>query len=94
MSDKIDNGGQAFPSHPMLYSSADQHEAQGMTLRDWFAGQAPVTMEDAVLVCGWVDLRDASLSTDSNRATTWAVMSMLRYEYADAMIEARKGGAA
>jgi len=35
-----DNGGQAFPTHPILYGSADQHLAQGMSLRDWFAGQA------------------------------------------------------
>lgn len=94
MSDDINNGGQAFPSHPILYSSADQHEAQGMSLRDWFAGQAPVTMQDAALACGWADLRDGSTCSDSNRATIWAVMSMLRYEYADAMLAARKGGAA
>lgn len=36
----INDGGQAFPTHPSLYSSADQHLAQGMSLRDWFAGQA------------------------------------------------------
>ena len=34
------DGGQAFPTHPILYGSADQHMAQGMSLRDWFAGQA------------------------------------------------------
>lgn len=36
----MNDGGQAFPTHPILYSSADQHLAQGMSLRDWFAGQA------------------------------------------------------
>ena len=34
------DGGPAFPTHPILYGSADQHLAQGMSLRDWFAGQA------------------------------------------------------
>lgn len=34
-----DTGGQAFPTHPILYSSEDSGNAQGMSLRDWFAGQ-------------------------------------------------------
>lgn len=36
------DGGQAFPTHPILYSSEDAGQAQGMSLRDWFAGQALV----------------------------------------------------
>jgi hypothetical protein len=38
---KINDGGQAFPSHPILYSSEDAWMAQGMSLRDWFAARAP-----------------------------------------------------
>lgn len=36
MSDPIEDGGQAFPVPASEYN--DRHE--GMTLRDWFAGQA------------------------------------------------------
>jgi hypothetical protein len=58
-----------------------------MTLRDWFAGQAPVPLGDAARVCGWPP--EFNLTTDSERATLWAVMAMLRYEYADAMLVER-----
>lgn len=77
-------GGQAFPSHPILYSSADAHQAQGMSLRDWFAGQALAG------ICAnghtpWspnvADIEDAEVA----RAA---------YDLADAMLAARaKGGA-
>jgi hypothetical protein len=43
----MNDGGQAFPSHPALYSTAKQGDAQGMTLRDWFAGQALASSADA-----------------------------------------------
>ena len=40
MSHSIDDGGQAFP-----VPSSDHHDRQeGMTLRDWFAGQAMAAM--------------------------------------------------
>lgn len=41
--DKHD-GGPAFPIHPSMRASDDQSSAEGMTLRDWFAGQALATV--------------------------------------------------
>jgi hypothetical protein len=78
MTDTRDSGGQAFPTHPILYGSADQHLAQGMSLRDWFAGQA---LAGAMVAIGnepaRVDVRWWECAADCYRA-------------ADAMLEARK----
>ena len=62
----------------------------GMTLRDYFAAQAPVTLFDAAMSCGWDSLAAANMGQDSYRATLWAVMTLMRYEYADAMLSARQ----
>lgn len=62
----------------------------GMTLRDWFAGQAPVTLFDAAVSCGWDSLEAANMPKDEYRTTLWAVMTLMRYEYADAMLAARE----
>ncbi len=80
----MDDGGPAFPHQ----DSGDTGTRSGMTLRDWFAGQAPVTMGGAARVCGWPP--EFNLTQDSDRAAFWAVMAMLRFEYADAMIVARR----
>lgn len=62
--------------------------AKGLSLRDTFAVSAPVTWADVHDQVGWGDKRGPL--SDSERTTLWAVMAMLRYEYADAMLEARK----
>lgn len=78
MKDKIETGGPAFP-HSRLGSDAD-----GMTLRDYFAAQVLPTvyqtlMEDA--------LRGESVFYDEN----WRVdLARNVYKMADAMLEARK----
>lgn len=58
--------------------------SNGVDLRDLFAAHAPVDWSMA--------LQGASLvvATPENRCRVWAVMGRLRYEYADAMLEARK----
>jgi hypothetical protein len=66
-----------------------QEPEYGMSLRDWFAGQAPVTLFDAAMACGWDSLEAAKMDQDSYRSTLWAVMTLMRYEYADAMLAAR-----
>lgn len=61
-----DNGGNAFPT---LY-----HDAPGMTLRDWFAGQALASMPDYL----------KPMQTDQRiRMAEWA------YGLADALIAER-----
>ena len=73
MSDsKIDDGGFAFPTIGNSSCNSD-----GMTLRDWFAGQAMNAIN-----CTWSD------------EETRVLFAKRCYAMADAMIAARKGGAA
>lgn len=74
--------GQAFPSPGPIHPNASNG---GMTLRDYFAAHAPVSYEAARHVYGG----DGMWNDDCSRAAFFAVWTMLRYEYADAMIEAR-----
>ena len=60
----------------------------GMSLRDYYAAHAPISMDDAAIACGWSDLNHAVPTQDSVRTTIWAVMTLMRYEYADAMLQA------
>lgn len=60
----------------------------GMSLRDYYAAHAPISMDDAAIACGWKDLNHADATQDSVRTTIWVVMTLMRYEYADAMLEA------
>lgn len=74
MSDKIKDGGAAFPipACPEIKWGG----APGMTLRDYFAGQA---------LAGGI----SNLGLEDNSPKDVAIWS---YEYADAMIAAREGG--
>jgi hypothetical protein len=72
MKDKINNGGQAFPSPENVKNGWGPE--YGMTLRDWFAGQA---------LTGWImgmtfhdDIPDKVAS--------------IAYKFADAMLKERK----
>jgi hypothetical protein len=70
----LNDGGPAFPQ-PDTYPPNDQvqHGSPGMSLRDYFAGQALIRL--------------ISSATDASAVATHA------YAIADAMLEARKGGA-
>jgi len=75
VSDNIDNGGPAFPPHP-------GSQLQGMSLRDWFAGQA---------LAGWFACSD----TVTRSVVPFADAADHAYQAADAMLaERKKGGAA
>ena len=80
MSDK-DNGGPAFPIHPDLPNRVgciNSESDAGMSLRDWFAGQALA----GILATYQGPKLQLPLAND---AADWA------YAYADAMLEARNG---
>jgi len=80
----FDDGGAAFPrSH-----SKDQHQNEkgcwaqdGMTLRDWFAGQALSGM----LAYG------GSIKGDYHTNASFEAAALDAYVWADAMIDVRKG---
>lgn len=70
---RFDNGGPAFPV-------ADDTALDGMSLRDWFAGQA---------LCGDMTSGNETWSNDTPQRILCA-RAELFYRLADAMIEARK----
>ena len=74
----INDGGPAFPC-PVEFDPNQQlvsHGSFGMSLRDWFAGQASESD-----VMHW-----------RNTVGIGCTREMAKYAYADAMIAARKGG--
>lgn len=81
MSASTDNGGMAFPSpaETMFPGTPDERQVScanyGMTLRDWFAGQALAGK------CGY----------ESNDMVTAADLAEEAYAVADAMIREREG---
>lgn len=78
MSAPINDGGPAFPNVPSdpQYQSWDE----GMTLRDYFAGKALNGY-----LASWEGTNAPDFFTPDHVAP-------LAYAYADAMLEARKGG--
>ena len=86
MSDKIEDGGPAFPRPPALEFVERNGEVRkewvrgpdGISARDWFAGQA---------LAGWM------ASTPENYLVDETKSAELAYIVADAMLAARKAGA-
>lgn len=74
MSSEIDNGGPAFPVADSVYPNGQiQYGFTGMTLRDWFAGQALAGL-----------LANATLGSEpAGEIARWS------YETADAMLAER-----
>lgn len=94
MSDKIKNGGPAFP-HPTECSDGRAIPHLGMTLRDWFAGQALV----GILAGDFGrDLKNAAESlTSDGREQSRAMfggVAIAAYDAADRMLAVKAGGAA
>lgn len=79
----IDNGGPAFPQHPsaMVEDAFGKRERvwgdAGMSLRDWFAGQALAGLVAAIPGPGCAE---------------WDYYSGAAFHIADAMLKARNGG--
>jgi DNA-directed RNA polymerase delta subunit len=80
MSTQINDGGLAFPLNGHM--GADGHfielPTNGMTLRDWFAGQAIMSA--------------TMMENQSRKEPTYKGIATRAYMLADAMIEAREGG--
>lgn len=78
MSTPIDDGGPAFPIPDTVHANGQvQYGANGMSLRDWFAGQA---MQGMLANQALIDVFGQ-----------YKGMSVEAYGYADAMLAARKG---
>ena len=72
-----DNGGPAFPPTFGLTGEI----GLGMTLRDYFAGQALVSL---------VTDREAMAASDSEKVEFARFAAVLAYAFSDAMLEARE----
>ena len=82
--EQINDGGPAFPQSETLYEDGAElcREAHGgMTLRDWFAGQALVGIGTWLPVTDW----PATIAEQN------AIRAQHAYSVADAMIAARGG---
>lgn len=86
---KIEDGGPAF-----AYGNHDQGGAEGMSLRDWFAGQVDGLSEDASpSYCEHLVGRPMPEGIGRSAFQWWAEAdAAFRYMKADAMLAARKGG--
>lgn len=73
------DGGAAFPRYHF------DCDLMGMTLRDYFAAKAPITLSDVCRIMG----QDFSPHKDDDLEVLLGTMAELRYEYADAMLKAR-----
>lgn len=76
-----DNGGDSFP----MSTPSDIYP--GMTLRDWFAGQAMAAFVGAIAV-GRPDAVEKALK-QSGTESVWELAAVEGYGYADAMIAER-----
>jgi hypothetical protein len=74
---KKDDGGPAFP-HVADFGADDRSMVSGLSLRDWFAGQA---------LSGWLaSFGPEALLSEENRPA----LAQFAYNLADHMLEARK----
>lgn len=76
------NSAQGEPAFPLLYGERDLGHNEGMSLRDWFAGQALVS------IGAWMPAGYVNLDTDAARQARaeWA------YQQADALLSERSKG--
>lgn len=82
-----DDGGPAFPHSQVEYWGGEKSENKlaGMTLRDWFAGQALQGIIASGYGGGAAHVRDMA-----DGVAGAAIPSAAAYVYADAMLAARK----
>lgn len=77
----IDDGGPAFPWEDIQDTTGEPRPSSDMKLRDWFAGQA---------LAGWAAGRNNGGDFNEPSPSKAEFVARSCYEYADAMIEARK----
>jgi hypothetical protein len=73
---KIDDGGPAFPTEPNRF-----YFHHGMSLRDWFAGQALIGLLPSIAHSNFVGTAEPNDNS---------LFANVAYALADAMLEARK----
>ena len=83
-----DTGGNAFPENTFKKVGDTEIKEcnQGMTLRDYFAGNSPYTSEDARDV---YRMMNTEVKKTVSLLSTSDILSQMNYNYADAMIKER-----
>ena len=76
----------AFPTIEMHPHGLDL-TSPGMTLRDYFAAHAPISMQD---VCDWLDTYGGECVGPWSPKLVMETMASLRFNYAEAMLEAHR----
>ena len=80
------DGGQAYPVPLAAGTMGDiLHGYEGMTMRQYYAAHAPVTLDDALLFARHACLSVGMLD-DVSRGGVFRALAILRLEYADMMI--------
>jgi hypothetical protein len=79
-------GGPAFPCD-WDYINSNREAANGMTLRDYFAAHAPITLTDAV---EFLDTYGGEVTGPWPPQEVLRTLADLRVEYANAMLKARE----
>lgn len=97
----LDDGGPAFPYSaltprddvgPGLHYSLYK-DNEGMTLRDYFAGQIAIGLQLSGMVARvQIRLANASPKSDKQLQTVARIMAMIAYRTADAMLAERRRG--
>lgn len=83
-------GGPAFPSHEAGISDPrEQISGGGLSVRDYFAAHAPITVDDAMLACG-CDAASIGMLPRAQRTIILAALTEMRVDYADAMLAERE----
>lgn len=88
MADKPEN---PIPGGPFAFPWVTESISQmcpGMSLRDWFAATAPITLQIAAEASGLFSLMD--IDDERTRKDVLAAAASLRYQYADAMLAERE----
>lgn len=92
MSNKINDGGPAFPVPDSHHANGQVHYgSNGMSLRDWFAGHCPLKFEDSANSYGFLSI-EKILMQDDHREAFFQFDAEARMEWADAMLAAREEG--
>ncbi|MES2320201.1 MAG: hypothetical protein V4631_22215 [Pseudomonadota bacterium] len=71
-----------------VYIAVTAQAGMGMSLRDYFAANAPISTMDAMVACG-VDALSFGCLPREHRVVVMAALAEMRGDYADAMLTER-----
>jgi hypothetical protein len=84
------DGGYAFPFPGPTEGEYTRDRNEGMTLRDYFAASCPMTLAEYTKAYGIDTLTAMMREPEEQWKTMLILFAQYRYDYADAMLEARQ----